>query len=107
MKFYPGFDIRQDYAEVLVQVAKDMNANLKIRLSAEADFPADILVGPFMLAGWNGLPIKKTNGWEEVDLGTIPLKAGDNKIRFTCHKNPHVKVDYFLVTPDFQQNNNN
>ena len=100
--YVTGFDIRSDYAEVLVQVAKDMNANLKICLSAEADFSADILVGPFMLAGWDGLPIKKTNGWEEVDLGTIPLKAGDNKIRFTCHKNPNVKVDYFLVTPDFK-----
>ena len=64
--YVTGFDVRQDYVEVLVQVANDTNANLKIRLSAEADFNADILVGATMLAGWDGLPMKRTNGWEKL-----------------------------------------
>jgi len=97
--YVTGFDIRQDYVEVLVQVAKDMKANLKIKYAATADFKADILVGAIMMAGWDGLPVKKTNGWEEVDLGQISLKEGDNKLRFTAHKNFNLKIDYFKVLP--------
>lgn len=100
--YVTGFDVRQDYVEVLAQVSKDMTANLTIRISAETDFYADILIGPFMLAGWDGLPLKKTNGWENIDLGNVPLKAGDNKIRFNCHKNPNVKIDCFIITPHLQ-----
>jgi hypothetical protein len=98
--YVTDFNVRHYYVEVLAQVAKDMKANLKIRLSSEKDFNADILVGNVMLASWNGLPMKKTNGWEEVDLGTVQLKAGNNRIRFTSINNPNVKVDYFLVIPE-------
>ena len=96
--YVTGFDIRPDYVEVLVQVAKDMDANLKIRLSADADFYADILVGVTMLAGWDGLKINKTNGWEEIDFGKVKLKEGDTKIRFTSH-NYNAKIDYFKIEP--------
>jgi len=97
--YVTGFDVRHDYVEVLAQVAKDMKANLKIRLSADTDFNADILVGVTMLDGWNGTKIKKTNGWEEINLGEVQLKAGDNKIHFSSLKNTVIKIDYFKLDP--------
>ena len=84
-----------NYVQVLVQVAKDMKAKMKIRLCADADFSADILVGNHMRDGWNGTKMKKTNGWEEIDLGEISLKEGDNLIRINSHQNVNLKVDYF------------
>ncbi len=101
--YVTGFDINHDYVSVLVQVAKDMKANLKIRLSAETDFKADILIGATMLAGWDGSPMKKTNGWELVDLGDVQLKEGDNIIRFSCKSKINLKLDYFLVTPEINK----
>ncbi len=97
--YVAGFDISHDYVQVLAQVSTDKKANLKIRLSAEDNFKADILVGAKMLAGWDGLPINKTNGWELVDFGMVDLKAGDNIIRFTGKQNVNLKIDYFLIQP--------
>lgn len=97
--YVTGFDVRQDYVEVLVQVSMDMKANLKIRLSADSDYSTDILVGATMMAGWDGLKLKKTNGWEEINLGEIQLKEGDNKIRFTSHNNVNLNIDYFKIEP--------
>ncbi len=96
--YVTGFKYRPDYVEVLVQVAKDMDADLKIRLSSDSDFYADILVGVTMLAGWEGLKIHKTIGWEEIDFGKVRLKEGDNKIRFTSH-DYNIKIDYFKLEP--------
>ncbi|MBN2089015.1 family 43 glycosylhydrolase [candidate division KSB1 bacterium] len=97
--YVTGFDISHDFVDVLVQVSRDMKANLKIRLSADDDFKADMLVGVKMMAGWDGSPMKKTNGWEEIDLGGIDLKAGDNRIRFTAKQNVNLKIDHFIITP--------
>lgn len=97
--YVTGFDVRRDYVEVLVQVAYDMKANLKIRLDAEDNYTADILVGVTMMAGWGGLPMKKTKGWEMIDLGEIQLKSGDNLIRFTPQKDIQLKVDFFQIEP--------
>lgn len=97
--YVTGFDIRRDYIEVLVQVANDTKANLKIRLDANSDFTADVLTGVTMMAGWDGLPIKKTNDWEVIDLGEVQLKSGDNYIRFTTQKDIDLKVDYFEIIP--------
>jgi Beta-xylosidase len=89
-----------NYLQVLVQVAKNMKATLIIRLAADADFSADILVGALMRDGWNGTKIKKTNGWEEINLGEVELKEGDNIIRINSHQNVNLKVDYFkLIMP--------
>ncbi|MFZ4398851.1 MAG: family 43 glycosylhydrolase [Bacteroidales bacterium] len=96
--YVTGF-VRRNYVEVLVQVAKDMKAILKIRLSAEKDVAADILVGAKMMADWDGLAIKKTKGWEEINLGEVQLKEGDNKIRFSSHDNVDLKLDYFIIEP--------
>lgn len=95
--YVTGFDMRRDYVEVVVQVAKEIKANLKVRLTADSDYTADILVGVTMMADWGGLPMKKTNGWESIDLGEVILKAGDNKIRFTPQKNVNLKIDYFQI----------
>ncbi len=99
--YVTGFDVRRDYVEVLVQVAKDMKATLKMRYAAEKDFTADILVGPKMIVGWGVLKLNKTNGWEEVNLGEVELKAGDNKIHFSSRDNINIsiKIDYFIVEP--------
>ncbi|MBN2008246.1 family 43 glycosylhydrolase [candidate division KSB1 bacterium] len=97
--YVAGFDVSQDYVEVLAQVSKDMQANLKIRMSAENDFKADVLVGVTMLAGWDGLPVSKTDGWQVVDFGPINLKAGDNRIRFTSKQDVHLKIDHLIVEP--------
>jgi len=75
-----------------------MDARLTIRLEAEDDFAADILVGAKMLAQWEGLPMKKTKGWQEIDLGIVQLRKGDNIIRFSTH-NAEVKIDYFKLEP--------
>jgi hypothetical protein len=86
---------------VLAQVGEAMKANLKIRLSADSNFAADIMVWPNMRDGWNGTKMKKTNGWELIDLGEVQLYQGDNLIRIQTHQNANLKVDYFLVEPLF------
>ncbi len=58
--YVSGFDKRYDFVQVLAQVGEDTKANLKVRLRADADFAADILVWPNMLDGWNGTKMKKT-----------------------------------------------
>lgn len=98
--YVTGFDNQYDYVSVLVQVARDMKANLSIRLSANADFLADVLVDVIMLDGWDGTPMKKTNGWETVNAGEIHLKAGDNIIRFGSRNDVNLKVDYFRIKPE-------
>ncbi|MBN2814399.1 MAG: family 43 glycosylhydrolase [Bacteroidales bacterium] len=97
--YVTGFDVSHDNVSVLVQVAKDMKATLKIRLSAEGDFNADILTGSLMRDGWNGTSVKKTNGWEEVDFGEIQLREGDNIIRVTCKKEVNLMIDLFKIVP--------
>jgi hypothetical protein len=95
--YVTGFDGKHDNVSVLAQVSKDMKARLFIRLSAEGDFNADVLVGAKMLAGWDGLPLKKTNGWEIIDLGLVDLKEGNNMIRINCKNDVKLKVDYFML----------
>jgi len=96
--YVTGFDVRHNNVQVLVQVADYMDARLMIRMDAEVDFNADILVEAKMMAHWDGLPMKKTNGWEEIDLGIVKLRKGDNIIRFSTH-NAEVKIDYFKLEP--------
>ena len=98
--YVTGFDVNQHYVEVLVQVAKDMKASLKIRYMADSDFRADILTGVLMMDGWDGTPFKKTNGWEIASPGEIQLRAGDNRIRFICRQKENLKVDYIRVEPE-------
>ena len=97
--YVAGFDKRYDYVQVLAQVGEDMKARLKMRISASADFAADVLVWPYMLDGWYGTKIKKTNGWEIVDLGEVQLHQGDNNIRINTHQDVGLKIDYFMVEP--------
>lgn len=97
--YVTGFDVSHDYVEVLVQVANDMKANLKVRLAADNDFNGDVLVGAKTLAGWDGTAFKKTNGWEVIDLGLVDLKQGDNKIMINSKQNANLRVDWFKVEP--------
>jgi len=95
-----GFDRMYTFVEVLVQVAKDMNADLTIRLNAEDDFRADIITGRYIYnldQKWKGIPIDKTNGWKEVKFEGIKLDAGDNLIKFQVYKDANVSVDWFKV----------
>jgi len=97
--YVTNFDKRYDFVQVLAQVGEDTKANLKIRMNADADFSADILVWPNMLNGWDGTKLKKTNGWKEIDLGEVQLHQGDNIIRIQAHQKVNLKVDYFVITP--------
>lgn len=94
-----GFDKRYDYVQVLAQVGEDMKARLKVRLSADQDFAADVLIWPNMLDGWGGTKIRKTAGWETIDLGEVQLHRGDNSIRINSHQNVNLKIDYFILEP--------
>jgi len=98
--YVTGFDVYHKYVDVLVQVAYDMSANLTMRINAKENYAADITVGVNVLnKEWTGLPLKKTNGWEELNLGVVKLVAGDNHIRFTVFKDAGVCVDWFKVKP--------
>lgn len=97
--YVTGFDKRYDHVQVLAQVSKDMKANLKMRILADGDFSADILVWPNMLDGWGGTKIKKTNGWETIDLGVVQLHQGDNNIRINTHKDVDLKIDFLMLEP--------
>lgn len=97
-----GFDTEFNFVEVLVQVAKDMKANLTIRIDAEKDFRADIIVGKYIYNTaneWDGMPISKTNGWYELKLGEVKLDAGDNLIKFQVYQDANVSVDWFKIEP--------
>jgi len=102
--YVTGFDVSHDYVEVLVQVANDMKANLKIRLAADNDFNGDVLVGAKTLAGWGGTAFKETDGWEVIDLGLVDLKQGDNKIMINSKQNANLRVDWFKLEPKTGQN---
>jgi hypothetical protein len=97
--YVTGFDKKNDYVEVLVQVAKDTEASLKICLSSDKEYAANLFVGPVIIKGKKESPKPKTNGFEKVDWGTIQLKEGNNMLRFNCLFDAGVKVDYFEVTP--------
>ncbi|MDC0584202.1 family 43 glycosylhydrolase [Bacteroidales bacterium] len=99
-KGYIGsLDKKYDNMEVLVQVASEMKANLKIRIQADKDAKLDILVGNTMMDGWNGTPVAATKDWKIVDFGEIQLKEGDNRINISSHYDAGLKVDYFIVEP--------
>ena len=97
--YVTGFDASQDQIAVLAQIANDMKARLIVRLSADQEINADVLVGPTMLKAWQDTPLTKTNGWKEIDLGKVHLNQGDNVIRFigTETDDANLKVDYLKL----------
>lgn len=103
-KGYIGsLDKKYDNMEVLVQVAYDMKAILKMRIQTDKDAKLDILVGITMMDGWNGTPVKATNDWEIIDFGSVQLKEGDNSINISSHFDTGLKVDYFVIEPIIEQ----
>lgn len=98
--YVTGFNVAHKYIDVLVQVGYNMTANLTISVNAKEDYKADITVGVNVLnKEWKGMPLKKTNGWENLDLGTVNLVAGDNHIRFAVFNDAGVCIDWFKVKP--------
>jgi hypothetical protein len=96
--YVTGFDVQHDYVEVLAQVAKDIKGDLIVRLSSDADSKLDILVGVNMLDGWDGTPISKTDGWQEINFGQVDLAAGNNLIRISSKNGAsNLKIDYILI----------
>lgn len=49
--------------------------------------------------GWNGTKLRKTHGWETVDLGEVQLHRGDNSIRINAHQDVNLKIDYLNLEP--------
>lgn len=100
--YVTGFETDFNYVEVMVQVAKDMTADLQIRLDVPEEVEADIFVGPVVLdKTWTGQKLKQTEGWEILNLGEVQLKAGDNMIKVWAYQDAGLKIDWFKVTPNF------
>jgi len=98
--YITGFETNFNFVQVMVQVAKDMKADLTIRIDADDDFNADVLVGPRVLnSEWRGMPIKKTNGWHEIHFENVQLDAGDNLIKMQSYQDVNLKVDWFKIVP--------
>lgn len=98
--YVTGFDVSHDNVSVLAQVATDMKSRLLIRYRADKDFRSTILVGNYVLNGWQDVIVPKTNGWSELDLGEVSLHAGDNRIRFTCKEEAGLMIDYIKLIPE-------
>lgn len=99
--YVTGFETNFNSVTVMAQVAKPMKADLTIRLETEKDIRADVFIGPRLLdkGAWRGNPIKKTDGWWEMEFKDIQLDAGDNRIRFQGYGAENLKVDWFKIVP--------
>lgn len=96
--YVTGFETDFNFVEVMAQVAKDMKGDLIIRISADRDFHADVLVGNKVLnTEWGGMVIKKTDGWQEIHFKDVELKAGDNRIVMQSYDDANLKVDWFKI----------
>ncbi|MFR9545397.1 MAG: family 43 glycosylhydrolase [Rikenellaceae bacterium] len=96
--YVAGFETNFNFVQVMAQVAKKMKGDLTIRIHADADFHADILVGNRILnKEWQGMLIKKADGWQELHFSDIELEAGDNTIKIQSYQDVNLKVDYFEI----------
>lgn len=97
--YVTGFDTKFNYVQVMAQVAHKMKGTLTIRYKADADFHADIFVGSRVLNNeWNGMLVKKNNGWAELEFKDIDLEAGDNQIKIQAYQDTNLKIDNFKIT---------
>jgi hypothetical protein len=100
--YVTGFNHDEEYVEVLVQLARDIEYSIDVVYAAEGDRKVALLAGSFMLNGdyasWKDIVLPKTNGFNTYNLGTVLLKAGDTKLKFMS-LNGDMKVDYFLLKP--------
>ncbi|MFI3263517.1 MAG: family 43 glycosylhydrolase [Rikenellaceae bacterium] len=96
--YVTGFDVKFNFAQVMVQVAKETKGDLTIRFHADKDFHADVFVGNCVLNNeWTGMLIKKEEGWQEIKFENIELKPGDNNIKIQSYQDVNLNVDWFKV----------
>lgn len=96
--YVTGFETDFNYIQVMVQVAKKMKADLTIRIDAEEDVHVDFLVGSTILNyEWEGMLIKKTDGWQDIQFNDIQLEPGNNPIRIQSYQDSGFKVDNFRI----------
>ncbi len=96
--YVTGFETDFNFMDVNAQVAKPLKANLTIRIDAEEDFHADIFVGNRVLNNeWNGMLIKKSDGWKEIHFDGVQLEVGDNMIRVQAYQDVNLKIDWVKV----------
>ncbi len=96
--YVTGFETKFNYVQVMAQVAKKMKANLTIRIQADKDFHADFFVGARVLNNeWNGMLVKKTDGWQELRFEDVELEVGDNQIKIQSYQDVNLKVDWFKL----------
>lgn len=96
--YVTGFDTKFNYLQVLTQAAKRVTGDLTIRIAADQDFHADVFVGNRVLnSEWNGMLIKKTDGWQEIHFKDVVLESGDNAIKIQAYEDANLKVDWFKI----------
>ncbi len=96
--YVTGFDTNFNFAQVIAQVAKPMKADLTIRYSADADFHADVFVGARVLnSEWNGMLVKKSDGWQELHFKDVELEPGNNILRIQSYQSVNLMVDWFKI----------
>ncbi|MFI3303335.1 MAG: family 43 glycosylhydrolase [Rikenellaceae bacterium] len=96
--YVTGFETKFNYVQVMAQVAKRMKANLTIRIASDADFHADIFVGARVLnSEWEGMLIKKSDGWQELHFEGVQLEEGNNMIKIQSYQDVNLKVDWFKL----------
>lgn len=100
--YVTDFDQREDYTQILVQVAKDCKFKLSIAYHAEKDVKVAILVNAIMLNGgyvdWKDIIIPKSAQQKFTlhALGEVSLNEGNNLIRFMTIDND-MDIDYFIL----------
>lgn len=96
--YVTGFETKFNFVSVMAQVAKQVKGDLTIRISADADFCADVFVGERALnQEWTGMKINKTDGWAEIYFKDIILEPGDNQIKIQSYQDVNLKVDNFKI----------
>ncbi len=97
-----GFDRNEKGVTVLIQSCIDRLGRLSIRYCApDGDVRMKVMLNHVLLAPAGAserlFTLPQCNDWQEIELCTLALKAGDNALRFYCGDGG-LDVDYFQVS---------
>jgi hypothetical protein len=100
--YVTGFNHPEEYVEVLVQLANDMEFEVDVVYSSEKDRKVGLMAGGYMLNGgydnWKDIILPKSETFTSFTLGKVKLKAGDTLLRFMSFSGD-LKVDYIYLRP--------
>lgn len=93
--YVTGFDGKNDYVEVLAQVAKKGKYRLKVSYAAPLkDEKHNLLIG--FRTEIKDIVFPQSSEFKELDLGIIELQEGDNEIRI-YNGTGGLDIDYFKI----------